>query len=184
MRTKEYQGRMLRLKYPEFLKTEREEPEWYAVGPKRRTTLLLRIDPEPALAEGFSRLIRNPYFTKTGGAKIDREGPFQTPNGIEGYERVTRLVNPLGAIETHGWLIDGKFRGDFVLNIQIITVEKDWYDGVIWEALLNSIEIVSEREKDAISLMAKPNRKPIPQIIEKRKEPLHIFPKTWNTCLT
>lgn len=100
------------------------------------------VNPDPALAEGFAQAIRNPFFTGSGGAKIDREGHFRTAKGIEGYERVTRLVNPLGAVETHGWSVEGTFRGGHVLNIDITTVEQDWYSGTIWEAFLNSIEIL------------------------------------------
>lgn len=142
METKQYDGHILRLEYPAFLTLDKEEPEWYAVGPNARTTVLLSVDPEPALAEGFAHMIRNPFFTRSGGAKIDREGHFRTAKGIEGYERVTRLVNPLGVVETRGWLVEGRFRGGHLLNIQITTVEQDWYDGTIWKAFLSSIEVI------------------------------------------
>jgi len=44
-------------------------------------------------------------------------------------------------------LVDGKFCGRRLLNIQITTVEQDWCDGVIWEAFLNSIVVIGDSEK-------------------------------------
>src|SRR5581483_7280405 len=108
MNLRKYEGRWLRFDYPDFLKIKRGESGWYAEAPKGRTTLQINVDPEPAAAEGFARLIRNPYYTKTGGAKIDREGAFKTARGLEGYERLARLVNPIGQISTHWWAIEAR----------------------------------------------------------------------------
>lgn len=139
---KHYVGKILEVTYPEFLEVEKTEPNWLGVSSDDATTVTIEVDPEPGAAEGFSNLIRNPYFAKSAGVKIDREGYFRLGNGLEGYERVARLTDAVGRVQTFGWLIDGKLN-NHILNVQITTVERDWHDGLIWRVLITSIKVVN-----------------------------------------
>ena len=115
---------------------------WLAMSPDDATTVVIEVDPMPGAAEGFAKSVRNPYFSKSVGVKVDREGHFKLDNSLEGYERVFRLIDAVGHVHTYGWLIDGKL-GDHILYIQITTIERDWHGGAIWEALVKSIKVVS-----------------------------------------
>jgi hypothetical protein len=144
MTTKEYRGPTLHLCYPEYLTISHTEPRWYAVAPKERTTAQVFIDPPPPLATSFANLIRNPYFTRSPGAFIEREGVFKTIRGIEGYERVIRLNLPNSSTQTRGWFVDGLFQRRHVVNIEISAIEDDWLGGHIWRDFLESIEILGK----------------------------------------
>src|SRR5215469_16308122 len=96
MNFKHYSGRSLHLAYPEFLKVERSDPGWLAASPDDKTTVVIAVDPEPGAAEGFANTVRNPYFAKSGGVRVDREGNFKLEGGLEGYERMARLIDALG----------------------------------------------------------------------------------------
>lgn len=143
METKEYNGNILRLSYPAFLKVENEEPDWYAVGAKSSATALVIIDPDPNVASAFSHLIRNRHFKGIPGyldAVIVREGDLRTTKGIVGFERIIKEVNGVGRV-SWGWAIDGKVHGHYIVNLQIHAIEEYWRGGTIWEAFLNSIEV-------------------------------------------
>jgi len=135
MDAKEYRGNILRLRYPSFLRVESEEPEWSAFASKNRAAVVIRVNPEPADAESFARLIRNPHFPRE---LIRREGRFVSANGIEGHERIAdHTVNV-------AWDIDGKFRNRYILNIGMWASTGDWHDGTIWGDMVNSIDIVGD----------------------------------------
>jgi len=142
MNYKRYSGKLLHLMYPEFLEVEKRGPNWFAASLDRKTTVAIVIDPEPEAAQGFARVVRNPYFAKSGGIKVDREGYFRFDSGLEGYERIARLNDALGRAYTYGWAIDGNFK-THILNVLITTVERDWHNGSIWESLVRSIRVVT-----------------------------------------
>jgi len=130
-----YEGKVLRLIYPGLLKIKSEEP-WWALGRGKKASVMIELNPIESRAEAFARMIRSPFFNKTPGAFIEREGDFATNNGIKGYERVSRMS------ETMAWAIDGKFREREAMIIQIWTVKSEWHDGKLWRELLDSIEII------------------------------------------
>jgi hypothetical protein len=130
----EFEGRVLRLRYPSFLKLKTEDP-WYAKGARRYAQVLIHVSPPQSTAEAFAHMIRSPNFAATPGASILRDGSFSTTKGIKGHERVTKMP------ETMGWFVDGKFRNRDAVTIQISVASVEWHDGSIWLDLLNSIEI-------------------------------------------
>lgn len=140
METKEYRGNIVRLAYPHFLKIQEGEPKWYALGSKG-TTVQVLVDPPQELASIFAESIRSPYFARTPGVFIEREGTFRSAR-IAGYERLTRLVLPSSGVDTRSWWVEGRFRNRNLLNIEINAVASDWQDGTIWAAFLDSIDVV------------------------------------------
>jgi hypothetical protein len=136
VKKKQYEGRRIRLTYPELLTVKTADPEWSAFARKGTGAIVILLDPAPQAAKAFSRLIRNPYYTRVPGTCIVREGPFATPNGLEGHERVAEMT------ETMGWFLDGTFSSGQVVNIQIWSIKSEWHDGKMWKELVDSIEIV------------------------------------------
>jgi hypothetical protein len=141
MNSEHYSGKILCLAYPELLKVVHSDPRWFAASPDNQTTVAIEVDPDPAAAQGSADSVRSPHFTKGGGVKIDREGYLKLDSGLEGYERMARLVDAVGRVCTYSWAIDAKVK-KHILNILITTVERDWQEGAIWESLLKSISIV------------------------------------------
>lgn len=131
----QFEGKVLRLRYPSFLKLKTEDP-WYAKRPRHHAQVLIQVNPPASAARAFARMIRSPYFAATPGASIVREGNFSTVNGIKGHERVTKMA------KTMAWSVDGKFKERDVVAIQISLATEEWHDGSIWQDLLNSIEVI------------------------------------------
>ena len=132
---KEYEGKVLRLKYPGLLKIKTEEP-WWALARGKKASVMIEINPIKSRTEAFARMIRDPFFSKTPGAFIERGGDFTTNNGIIGYERVSRMS------ETMAWAVDGRYLEKDLILIQIWTTHSEWHDGRIWRDLIDSIKVV------------------------------------------
>lgn len=141
MKMIEYKGKVLKLTYPETLIVKNRDPDWYAIASEATTSVLISVDPDPPIAEAFSRLIRDPTFVRTSGARIEGQGFISTTNGIEGYHRLSSLQGELRRTTFRSWLVDAKFHGKRVLNIQINTEGADWYGGRIWRSLLDSVDL-------------------------------------------
>ncbi len=138
IKTKQHDGQHLRLTYPAFLKVKMLEPKWSAFAPKQTGAVVITLDPPPPIAQAFQRLLKNPDFTRVPGAVIVREGPFTSPHGLKGWERVTELNG------VAGWMIDGTIGNSRPLNIQIWSTKDVWGDGTAWKQLVDSIQLVGE----------------------------------------
>jgi hypothetical protein len=142
MKMNEYRGKTLVLQYPSFLKVKSPEPVWSALSAGGTSSAIVCICPPPATAEAFSRLIRNPNFTRVPDATIIREGSIITANGINGYERLSKVR------DTIGWMIDGKTVNDTPINIQLWASPGDWQDGTMWEQFIDSIAVADTQGCD------------------------------------
>lgn len=132
MKFKEYTGKIIRLKYPNFLRVAYAEPGWYATA-KDRAGVNITINPPRVIAESFSRAIR-----QKSNANHLRKGEIQMHNGIRGFEEVT-MHN-----ESVVWKIDAKSDMGCVIHVRIWSSNDDWHDGTIWRDLIESIEIVGD----------------------------------------
>ncbi|SPE59306.1 hypothetical protein SBV1_310030 [Verrucomicrobia bacterium] len=135
MGVKEYNGKVLRVSYPDFLRVKTHEPQWSAFAPEDRAAVVIEVNPQPVKADAFARLVRDLHFPR---ALIQREGQFTTAKGIDGYERLALHS------ETVAWDIDAKFRSRYTLNIGIWATRADWHDGTVWEDLVNTIEVIGD----------------------------------------
>ena len=155
MKFKKYTGKIIRLKYPNFLRVAYAEPGWYATA-KDRAGVNITINPPRVMAESFSRAIR-----RESGANYLRKGEIETHNGIRGFERVTMLN------ELVDWGIDAKSSAGCVIHIRIWSRIDEWHDGTIWRDLIESIEIVGD--PTAQKLTSTPDNRKTKRIAVRRK---------------
>jgi hypothetical protein len=144
MKMNNYRGRGLRLSYPELLTVESREPEWYAVAKDRGSSVAISIRPGGSLDEGILEEFQVQPQSGFVGLTVIRIGPFVSPTGLHGFERLKRLSDATGKIKSWEWFVAGVGGGNLVVEASLFVSDRDWRDGILWAELLNSIEVLPE----------------------------------------
>lgn len=142
MKTNTYDGKNLRLTYPSFLKVKSVEPQWAAIGPKQASSVCVQIDADQAIVEAYSEMLQSSNYRGGLGlqAEIVREGKFKTSHGLNGFERVVKLVNGIGQV-FWGWGAVCLTPNEHSVVIDIRVPDENWQNGKVWQDLIDSMEI-------------------------------------------